>query len=245
MFRIGIDFDNTIACYDHAFGEVALLMGLMKNEQVVSSKVNTKALILARPDGDFAWQRLQGKVYGKHMLLAEVFPGFYEFLCLTKLRGHDVFIVSHKSEFGHFDEEQVPLREQALAWLAKNGFFQENGFLLERQIVFFESTREGKIQQIRDLACTHFVDDLREVFEAPLFPTDVNKILFRPSPINIADPDVSCVSSWRELTSKLYGGWTETEIRDVVRVVFPDLGISHVEWFYRRESYLLGYPNVL
>lgn len=229
MFRIGIDFDNTIACYDQAFSEVALLMGLMKNEQVVSSKVDTKALILERPDGDVAWQRLQGKVYGKHMMLAEVFPGFYEFLCLSKLRGHNVFIVSHKSEFGHFDEEQVPLREQAMAWLAKNGFFQKNGFPLKRQSVFFESTREGKIQQIRDLACTHFVDDLREVFEAPLFPADVNKILFRPSPINFADPDVSGVTSWRELTSKLYGGWTETEIRDVVRVAFPDLGITHVE----------------
>ena len=229
MFRIGIDFDNTIACYDQAFGEVAILMGLKEPGYIALSKVGTKAQIMARPDGDVAWQRLQGKVYGKHMLLADVFPGFHEFLYLSKLRGHKVFIVSHKSEFGHFDVERVPLREQALVWLAQNEILQKNEFTLDRHDIFFETTREEKIQKICELGCTHFVDDLREVFDERLFPTDVGKILFRPSPAMADVSDASCAVSWRQLTSQLFGAWTETEIRDVARVTFPEFDVSHVE----------------
>jgi hypothetical protein len=229
MFKIGIDFDNTIACYDQSFGEVAKLIGLKEGEVLISSKVETKALILARPDGDMVWQQLQGKVYGKHMQLADVFPGFYEFLCLSKLRGNEVFIVSHKSEFGHFDEERVPLREQALTWLRKTGILQGNIFSLDRHNIFFEATREEKLKRICELACSHFVDDLPEVFEERLFPTAVSKILFRPSPTRFVDPDLFCISSWRQLTYKLYGGWSETDIRDAAQVIFPDLGISQVK----------------
>jgi hypothetical protein len=229
MFRIGIDFDNTIACYDQAFDEVAILMGLSEPGQLALSKVGTKAQILARPNGDVTWQRLQGKVYGKYMLLADVFPGFHEFLYLSKLRGYKVFVVSHKSEFGHFDEERIPLREQALVWLEHNEILHKNEFNLHRQDIFFETTREEKIHKICELGCTHFVDDLREVFEEPLFPTDVNKILFRPSPAIADVSDASCTVSWRQLTSQFFGAWTQTEIRDVARMSFPDLDVSHVE----------------
>ena len=229
MFRIGIDFDNTIACYDQAFREVALLMGLIEPGHRALSKVGTKELIFTKSDGDVTWQRLQGQVYGKYMLLASVFPGLHEFLYLSKLRGHKVFIISHKSEFGHFDEERVPLRKQAIYWLAQNEILQKNEFILERQDIFFETTREEKIKKISDIGCTHFVDDLQEVYEERLFPLSVNKILFRPAS-NIADmPNLSCAVSWRQLTSQLFGAWTDTEIRDVARVAFPDLDVSHVE----------------
>lgn len=231
MFRIGVDFDNTIACYDHVFHDVALAMGLVAHGEG-SSKADIKTQILNRPNGDLDWQRLQGQIYGKYMLQAEIFPGFYEFLYLSKLRGHKVFIVSHKSEFGHFDEDRIPLRDQALLWLQVNKFFEKDGLALDRQDVFFESTREDKINRIRDLGCTHFIDDLSEVFEEPLFPGEVKKILFRP---NQSEPqDTSAIiptsSSWREVTHQLHGSWSETEVCRMIRARFPSLGeIRQVE----------------
>ena len=228
MLRIGIDFDNTIACYDQAFGYVASLMGLA-TAGVATSKVDIKAKILERAEGDLDWQRLQGQIYGKHMLLAKVFPGFHEFLYLSRIRGHEVFVVSHKSEYGHFDEDRVPLREQALLWLKENSFFDAHGFALSKENVFFESTREDKVRRIRDLGCTHFIDDLREVFEEPFFPSSVQKILFRPSLTDASESGIAASDSWRELTRELHGSWTELEVCQIARTIFPSLEITRAE----------------
>lgn len=228
MLRIGVDFDNTIACYDRAFSDVASLMGFVSPQQH-SSKSAIKESILRRPGGDVDWQRLQGQVYGKHMLRAEAFPGFYEFLYLCKLRGYEVFIVSHKSEFGHFDEDRVPLREQAIHWMQNNGIFAENGLALSRDQVFFESTREDKIRRIQILECTHFIDDLREVFEEPSFPSSTKKILFQSSGVSASSPSVHVSDSWRDIAQELHGGWQDDEISQVVRTVFPELGVKQAK----------------
>lgn len=226
MFRIGVDFDNTIACYDQVFCDVALATGLVTHGYG-SSKADIKTQVLGRTDGDLDWQRLQGQIYGRYMLQAEMFPGFYEFLYLSKLRGHKIFIVSHKSEFGHFDEDRIPLRDQALRWLQVNKFFDEDGLALDIQDVFFESTRADKIRRIRDLGCTHFIDDLNEVFEEPLFPGEVQKILFRPNHSESQDPltITSTSSSWREVAHQLHGLWAEEEVCQVIQARFPSLGI--------------------
>ena len=228
MLRIGIDFDNTIACYDRSFLEVALMVGLVTHA-AESSKVSIKTQLLQRPGGDLDWQRLQGQVYGKHMLRAEMFPGFLEFLCLTRLRGHEIFIVSHKSAFGHFDEDRVPLRDQALLWLQASRIFDEEDLGLGRENVFFESTREDKIRRIRELACTHFIDDLQEVFEEPGFPADVEKILFRPNPDGQDYTHASVAASWRELGRQLYGPASESEVCRIVQARFPMLDAKFVE----------------
>ena len=44
--------------------------------------------------------------------------------------------------------------------------------------VYFSETREGKVRKISELGCTHFIDDLKEVFQEPKFPRGVKKILF-------------------------------------------------------------------
>ena len=37
-------------------------------------------------------------------------------------------IVSHKTEYGHFDANQVKLRQAAHSWMTAQGFFQEDGY---------------------------------------------------------------------------------------------------------------------
>lgn len=228
MFRIGIDLDNTIACYDQTFYRVAVSMGLVKTD-TPCSKTNIKSHILSFPEGEINWQRLQGQVYGKHMGSAAIFPGFLEFILLSRLRMNEVFIVSHKSEFGHFDESLVPLREEAMRWMQSNHFFDNDSFSFDVKDIFFESTREKKVCQIKELACTHFIDDLLEVFEEPMFPEKTKKILFQTSPDSSVDKKVTAARSWRDITQKLYSPWTEEEVCQVIQARFPNLGIEHCE----------------
>ena len=60
--------------------------------------------------------------------------------------------------------------------MVAQGFFNRLGLAEDR--VFFEDTREAKVGRIGDARCTHFIDDLEEVFLTPGFPDDVRRILF-------------------------------------------------------------------
>ena len=224
--KIGIDFDNTLACYDATFIRLARAMGLPVDSNVTSKRA-VKQLVQASPDGELAWQRMQGQVYGRLMQGAALFPGVMEFLQLARQRGHEVVIVSHKTEYGHFDDSQVPLRQAALQWLQAQGFFEAARGGLAPQQVYFESTRSDKAARIATLACTHFIDDLAEVFEEPLFPLNARKILFQPAGAACSQAGLAVLASWRGITQALLGDWTADELTQVLQDVFPDLTISH------------------
>jgi hypothetical protein len=219
--RIGIDFDNTIACYDRAFGIVAERLGLLE-AAAAPTKAEVKTQLLARSGGDLDWQRLQGQMYGRYMLDAYLFPGVREFLALCRLRGIPVFVVSHKTEFGHFDVEQVSLRGQALKWMEAKGLFDAAlGFSPEQ--VFFEATREAKLARVAALGCSHFIDDLPEVFAEADFPVQTRGLLFAPN----AEDDVggATYGSWRAIAQALLGNWGEDEVATVACRAFPELEV--------------------
>ena len=109
-----------------------------------------------------------------------------------------------------------------------NKFFDENGLGLSRQDVFFESAREDKVRRIRELGCTHFIDDLAEVFEEPLFPGETQRILFRPDPGGSDHSSALTVASWREVTHQVHSAWTEAEVCRIVQARFPSLGVTRV-----------------
>jgi hypothetical protein len=229
MLRIGIDLDNTIACYDQAFFDVATLMGLITPD-IKPSKLHVKAQVLSRPNGDLDWQRLQGQVYGKHMLRAKIYPGFLEFLCASKLRGYRVYIVSHKSEFGHFDDERISLRGQALRWLKLKKILDNSNLAIGEGDIFFEGTRAEKVNRISELKCTHFIDDLVEVFEEPAFPQTAQKVLFWPGSATQVHPTVQALASWREISFQMFGGMLDSEIKQVAQAKFPLLAdLAEVE----------------
>jgi hypothetical protein len=62
--RIGIDFDNTIITYDDVFRAAAEASGLI-GPGFSGNKQAVRDAIRLLPDGELAWQRLQGQVYGK------------------------------------------------------------------------------------------------------------------------------------------------------------------------------------
>jgi hypothetical protein len=200
--RIGIDFDNTIITYDAVFRATALRRGLIDEGFGGLSKQAIRDHVRLLPDGEIAWQRLQGEVYGKGVAEAAMFAGVGEFLERCRRRKLPVAIVSHKTEYGHYDPDRVNLRQAALDWMTAQGFFRDYG--LKMGDVFFESTRGEKLKRIAALSCTHFIDDLEEVLTDPGFPEDVSRILFSGAAHAPGEvPYVAC-RSWREIEEHVF-----------------------------------------
>ena len=199
--KIGLDFDNTIACYESVFPKVAKDLGLVANTWK-GTKVELRDWLESKTGGDLEWQKLQGLVYGRYMYQAEMFPGVANFLLRCKRMNVKVHIVSHKTEYGHFDINKVPLRKEALKWMKSKGFFLDEKFNISPDNVFFASTREEKVDKISKLNLNVFVDDLIEVYCEPNFPIDTKKILFGTAEKN--SYDVDCVN-WSEINLEVLG----------------------------------------
>ena len=175
--RIGADFDNTIINYDAVFLAAAKRLGLVA-PRFGGGKEQVRDVIRELSDGEHAWQRLQGHVYGTAIMDAVMFDGVEAFLRGCRAKGYPVSIVSHKTEYGHFDAARVNLRRAALDWMTARGFFRDADIGLPADAVAFEATRSEKLARIAELGCTHFIDDLPEVLDDPAFPRGVEKFLF-------------------------------------------------------------------
>jgi hypothetical protein len=203
MRRIGLDFDNTMICYDSVFLSAAKERGLAPPD-FVGSKQQIRDAIRLRPGGEAAWQQLQGYVYGRGLDRAEAFEGLGAFLRRARGAGDAVVVISHKTEFGHLDPERINLRQAALAWMKAEGLLEADGPAGLVGAVFFEGTRAEKLRRIASTRCDIFVDDLEEVLADPDFPPGVERILFSHRPSGaIAAPHKVC-ASWASIEETLF-----------------------------------------
>jgi len=175
--RIGIDFDNTLIDYDEVFRALARERGWV-GADFRGGKDAVRRVVRGLPEGETQWQRLQSAVYGQGIAQAVMFEGAEAFLRGARAAGHRVLIVSHKTEYGHFDPARINLRDAALAWMEQQGFFDDARLGVSVENVRFTQTRTEKIGAIGRLDVTHFIDDLPEVLDDPEFPPGVVKILF-------------------------------------------------------------------
>ena len=76
---IGLDFDNTVICYDAVFLDAAKKRGLLP-ASFVGTKQQVRDTIRLAPGGEIEWQKLQGYVYGAGIGGAKLFPGVDAFL---------------------------------------------------------------------------------------------------------------------------------------------------------------------
>jgi hypothetical protein len=195
---IGIDLDNTIVSYDTLFFRLARERGFIAEDGPRGKKAIRDAVRLL-PDGDLKWQHLQGDAYGPRMAQAILHPGVDAFFARCRDLNQEIFIISHKTKYAGYDATRTNLRLAALQWLDAQGFFRPGGLGLTPQRVFFESTRAGKIERIKSLGCTLFIDDLEETFNEPAFPAEVTKILLDPQGGCHSRTDLSVLASWGEI----------------------------------------------
>ena len=198
--RVGIDFDNTIVCYDDVFHRVALEQRLIPAD-LPAEKAAIRDHLRAAGNED-AWTAMQGYVYGKRMIAAAAFPGVLEFLARLVRTKIPVFIISHKTRHPYLGPK-YDLHEAAYAWLDKNGIFDPQRIALPRDQVFFELTKQAKLQRIRAAGCTHFIDDLPELLGEPEFPGGVVRLLFDPNDAHRDDPIFTRLLSWHHVPHEL------------------------------------------
>ena len=155
--------------------------GIIDGNWEGKGKTELRDHLRCQPDGEKVWMKLQGLVYGKYMHGAEMMPGIANFLLSGKVRDYKFFIVSHKTEYGHYDLEKISLRDEALKWMQAKHFFDPEYFGLQKEDVFFAETRAEKVKIIDYLKCDWFIDDLPEVF-AEAVHAEVRKQVLFPEP---------------------------------------------------------------
>jgi hypothetical protein len=175
--RIGIDFDNTIACYDGVFHAAALERGLIPSDLGRDKNSIRDHLNGSGRKDDFT--ELQGYVYGARMDLVSLYPGFADFVTATRKVGHDLFIVSHKTKHPILGPKH-DMHAAARGFLTDRGLMGSGSGQLAPENVFFELTKDEKVARARALGCEVFIDDLPEILAMAGFPDGMRKILFDP-----------------------------------------------------------------
>ncbi len=215
---IGIDLDNTVICYDELFLSHARDLHLV-GKDFRGGKRALRDYIKTLEGGEEAWRRLQGEVYGVGITRAKLFPGVFRFLWRCHRRGLSVDIVSHKTEYGHFDNTGVSLREAATTFLEDRGLLcvGQDSFL--RSVKFFPSQKE-KVTDINSHAYDWFIDDLPEILNHPLLIDGPKKIGFSPDGQAPFDSVIKCVS-WLEIEGHILGEWSPDELAQLARAISP------------------------
>ena len=192
---IGIDFDNTIVCYDEVFSRLVRERGLMSEGHATKGQVRDHLRRLGRED---EWTALQGEAYGPALRHAKPFPGVVEFLARCRREGMPVSVISHKTRHPFLGPKH-DLHEAAREWLESNGFFDPCRAGLSSSQIFFELTKVDKLKRIAEARCSHFIDDLPEFLAEPGFPVDVERILFAPEGAAPRDLGFRSAGSWSEI----------------------------------------------
>ncbi len=200
--RIGIDFDNTIACYEQVFRDVATSKRLLL-PSFERSKQDVRDAIRLLPDGESRWTELQADVYGPMIKNAVPFDGVKSFIKTAHRQAHEIVIISHKTTFAAARPKGTNLRKAALQWLKQQGFFEPQMGLTQDD-VHFSNTRVEKCKKIDAAGVSVFIDDLVELFAEPTFPSTVKKCLFNAQPSDaLLSAEVNAFETWHDLKTEL------------------------------------------
>lgn len=206
---IGVDFDNTLACYDQLFHTIALEQKLI-TATVPANKTAVRDAMRAEGKEQL-WIELQGQVYGRRINEAPAYDGALIFFKQAHVANVTLYIVSHKTKQPASGED-VNLHVAAMQWLERQGFVGSQTGSLSRAQVYFEPTKHAKLARIASLGCDHFIDDLPEFLAEPGFPAATQKWLFDPAHRMEAsskfvgkpcDAATHVVRSWNEMTQRL------------------------------------------
>jgi len=195
---IGLDFDNTIVCYDQP------IVKLSQSIPDLPSSIRRTKLGLRdhlRSTGREAeWTAFQGTLYGPGMEHAEPFEGAVETMLQMSADGHRLVIISHRSRHPYVGPLH-DLHAAARTWVAQRlqslGLFSST--LDDAPTVNFLETREEKIAKIRELKCDIFVDDLPEVLNDEHFPSRTMPVLFDPVREYGARGNTYLLTDWQHL----------------------------------------------
>ena len=186
--HIGIDFDNTIACYDELFHRICREAGLIPSD-IPANKSDVRNYLREQGRED-DWTEIQGLVYGPRITEASPFPGVIEFIRAARSCDIPVSIISHKTRHPYRGEKHD------LHAAARN-FLEHHE--IKTDTVHLEPTKEAKADRIRSQGCTHFIDDLPEFLALVSLENDGQRILFDPNDLYEDSLDWQRHRSWQSI----------------------------------------------
>ena len=198
MEKIGIDFDNTIVCYDELFYKIAYENNLIP-EELEKTKIAVRDY-LRKNNKDHLFTLLQGEVYGNRILEASPAPGVINAIKYLIKKGLEIYIVSHKSKYP-FKGPKYDLHKSAMNWLEINILCSINNFRIKKSNIFFIPSKELKVEKISELGCNYFIDDLPEILN--LIDNKVIKIHYSPSNKILASNFIS-LNKWESIKEILF-----------------------------------------
>lgn len=198
--RIGIDFDNTIVCYDQLFWTLArdrelIALSVPRRKDAVRDHLREHGL-------EPIWTKLQGEAYGPYILDAEPFPGVIQAFEEFRRWNWTVFVVSHKTHRPLVGEPH-DLHAAARQWLVSSGLVDPQRSDLTLDHVYLEITKQHKLQRISELNCDLFIDDLPELLMDVEFPSSIQRVLFDPHRQFGPFPGIKAFHEWSEVVSVL------------------------------------------
>jgi hypothetical protein len=198
--RIGIDFDNTIACYDGVFYNAAIELSLIPADLPTSKNAVRDYLNNSGRSDEFT--KLQGHVYGARMDLVACYPGVRNFIFDAGAAGHTLYVVSHKTKHPILGPPH-DMHSAARKFLVAQDLIGSGGF--DPDSVFFALTKEEKVAQVSRLDCHVFIDDLPDVLSMPGFPAALRAILFDPNDNYVGQTRFERHLRWDGIAAALLG----------------------------------------
>jgi hypothetical protein len=201
--HIGIDLDNTIIDYQNQFAERAFALGYIDIIETLT-KDAVKRKVKEGQDGEKKWGILQAEVYSEGISEAILMDGFTDFVNACRKRGVSLSVVSHKSRTNLHDQSNRNLQKPAITWLQNHCFFKQDVLGFNRSQIYFTETIEDKITRIKEINCTHFIDDLYKVLTHPKFPESTKKILYYGDTMHKDNFIVDYIGNWCSVKTYLF-----------------------------------------
>ncbi len=174
----------------------------MIGPEVPATKVAVREAVREVEGGFPRWVELQALVYGPEITRAKPAPGVEAFLLVCKEQGVPVSIISHKTKTPALGF-QSNLHDAARGFMEQHGFFGRLG--VDPSAVSFHPDRPQKVATVERRGCSHFIDDLPEVFQEPGFPSGVEQILYRREPAADLPDGVVQLAEWSAIQARLFG----------------------------------------
>lgn len=190
---VGFDFDNTIINYTNSFIKLSRKKNLVPEEKN-KDKISIRNYLREKNIED-QWTILQGEVYGKNIMDAEIYKDVLETFKYLLKNNIKIKIISHKTKYPYIGEK-IDLRLSAFRWIEDRILNKISNLKFSKSDIFFENTIAEKINKIQELNCDIYVDDLQEILDQ--LPKKIQKILFSPI-YNIQENyNFKVMKSWSE-----------------------------------------------
>ena len=212
--KIGIDLDNTIIDYENIFIKTAKVNKFIFQNSKILNKKDLKKTILRKRSIE-TWQLLQGIVYGKKIKNAQIMSNFISFIKTAEIFDCEIFIVSHKTKYGHYLNKKINLQTEAYKWIKFNLIENNKLKIIKKKNIYFcESLRE-KVNQINKLDLDIFIDDLPKVVNHTNLSKKILKILLNKD-IDAKNIEVINFKNWLSIKNFLFNNFTTKNIKNLL-----------------------------